>query len=262
MAVTNRTIPQADHLAKGQDPATRIWRQGTAPQHIVGCWFGLRVAVGAATPTAATMDSAVDIHSKPVSQRPLSFLLWADSASVVSAASSPCSIGVPPSPICRGRADQSTVVFLSMDLSMNSRPRVPVEASSHEVVHASAHVAYSCGVNSKSHNPSGRGFDSHPPHRLSSGDAPLEITTKSVGEMYTRGGVPSAKGSGVVTAEARPEVVAGTPPRLPGEPKRRNGPLSGGRWAQATHLSGVPNYLTPTVSTPKQPCTQEGPWSG
>ena len=54
--------------------------------------------------------------------------------------------------------------FLSMGLSMNSRPPVPAESSSHEGVLASAHVAYSCGVNSKSHNPSGRGFDPHPPH--------------------------------------------------------------------------------------------------
>jgi hypothetical protein len=51
-----------------------------------------------------------------------------------------------------------------MDLSMNSRPRVPAEASGHELVHANAHVAYSCGVNSETHNPSGRGFDPHPPH--------------------------------------------------------------------------------------------------
>jgi hypothetical protein len=43
---------------------------------------------------------------------------------------------------------------LSIDLSMNSRPRVPAEASSDELVQANAHVAYSCGVNSKSHNPS------------------------------------------------------------------------------------------------------------
>jgi len=53
-----------------------------------------------------------------------------------------------------------------MDLSMNSRPRVPAEASSDELVQANAHVAYSCGVNSKSHNPSGRGFDPHPSHWL------------------------------------------------------------------------------------------------
>jgi hypothetical protein len=43
---------------------------------------------------------------------------------------------------------------MSMDLSMNSCPRVPAESSSHEVVHANAHVASSCRVNSKSHNPS------------------------------------------------------------------------------------------------------------
>ncbi|HZD13879.1 MAG TPA: condensation domain-containing protein, partial [Pseudonocardiaceae bacterium] len=61
--------------------------------------------------------------------------------------------------------------FLSMDLSMNLRPRVPVEAFNRELVHADAHVAYSCRVNSKSHNPSGRGFDPHPPH-LSSKNAP------------------------------------------------------------------------------------------
>jgi hypothetical protein len=40
---------------------------------------------------------------------------------------------------------------------MNSRPRVPAEASSDELVQANAHVAYPCGVNSKSHNPSSRG---------------------------------------------------------------------------------------------------------
>jgi hypothetical protein len=56
--------------------------------------------------------------------------------------------------------------LVSMDLSMNSRLRVPVESSSHELVLARAHVDYSSQVNSKSHNPSGRGFDSHPPHRL------------------------------------------------------------------------------------------------
>jgi hypothetical protein len=42
-----------------------------------------------------------------------------------------------------------------MNLSMNSRPRVPADASGHELVQANAHLAYSCRVNSKSHNPSG-----------------------------------------------------------------------------------------------------------
>ena len=37
-------------------------------------------------------------------------------------------------------ADRSKWSFLSMDLSMNSRLRVPVEASSHELVQAGAHV--------------------------------------------------------------------------------------------------------------------------
>jgi hypothetical protein len=62
-----------------------------------------------------------------------------------------------------------------MDLSMNSRLRVPAESSSYEIVPASGHVAYSCRVNSKSHNPSGRGFDPHPPHRLTSGNSPISL---------------------------------------------------------------------------------------
>jgi hypothetical protein len=64
-----------------------------------------------------------------------------------------------------------------MGLSMNSRPRVPAESSSHEGVLASAHVAYSCGVNSKSHNPSGRGFI-HPPNLGAHGPQPGMATLR------------------------------------------------------------------------------------
>jgi len=60
--------------------------------------------------------------------------------------------------------DRSKVASLSMSLSMNSHLRVPAGSSHLEPMQARAHVAYSCKVNSKSHNPSGRGFESHPPH--------------------------------------------------------------------------------------------------
>ena len=59
---------------------------------------------------------------------------------------------------------------MSMDLSMNWGLRMPAEPSGYELVHADAQVVSSCGMNSKSHNPSGRGFDSHPPPTLSSTD--------------------------------------------------------------------------------------------
>ena len=39
-------------------------------------------------------------------------------------------------------------------------------------------------------------------------------------------------------------------PQRPADPKQRNGPRDEGRWAQAAHLSGVLNYVTPTISAP------------
>ncbi len=61
---------------------------------------------------------------------------------------------------------------------MNLRPRLPTGAFGHELVQASAHVVYSCRVNSKSHNPSGRGFDPHPPHRLTSMNSPIRAPVR------------------------------------------------------------------------------------
>ncbi len=67
---------------------------------------------------------------------------------------------------------------------MNSRLRVPAEDSSREVVRASAHVAYSCRVNSETHNPSGRGLDPHPPHRLTSRDSLVSVSQMIYGHGF------------------------------------------------------------------------------
>jgi hypothetical protein len=53
---------------------------------------------------------------------------------------------------------------VSINLSINLRPPAPPKSWIQQLESPKAQLVYSCRVNSPTHNPSGRGFEPHPPH--------------------------------------------------------------------------------------------------
>src|SRR5918998_1944654 len=118
-----------------------------------------------------------------------------------------------------------------MNLSMNSRPRVPAGSSSHELVQASGYVAYSCGVNSKSHNPSGP-VDGH----VVDGDAVSQVGQQRCREWWAIFSLAMTGTRSVVHDVSWFEVRAMTRQALPAAGRRSGIPSA----HRAQHLERVP----------------------